>query len=155
MVAHKCAGVNFLVYGVPHSRYTVAMSVQSRSALAQNIGRILGARRDELGTSNRQVALEAGVSHMTVNRAIDADTSISVDTLASICRALRLEPWRVLREAEDSIRDHSVASDPITYAEQAEAKLNQLLQSNYTPAAKEHHPDPYANLGEENQEAAT
>lgn len=151
-VAHICYTVKPLVYGVPLFSYAVNMAPQNKSELARNIGKILGQRRNDLGMSNRQIALEAGVSHMTVNRAIDADTSVSVDTLTAICRALRLEPWRVLRQAEDSIRDHSVASDPITYAEQAEAKLAQLLQSNYVAAAKHHEPDPYDSVGEENQD---
>ncbi|MEW6961589.1 helix-turn-helix domain-containing protein [Trueperella pyogenes] len=125
------------------------MTPQHKSKLAQNIGEILGRRRDEFGISNRQIALEANVSHMTVNRAIDADTSVSVDTLAAICRALRLEPWRVLREAEDALQDDPAAH----YIATAEAKLARLLQSNYVAAAKHHTPDPYANLGEENQES--
>lgn len=37
------------------------------------------------------------------------------------------------------------------YVKQAEAKINQLLQNNYTAAAKHHTPDPYADLGEESQ----
>ncbi|WP_406714757.1 hypothetical protein [Trueperella pyogenes] len=78
-----------------------------------------------------------------------------MDELGDFSQILNRSAASIVRQAEDSIRDHSVASDPITYAEQAQAKLNQLLQNNYTAAAKEHHPDPYANLGEENQEAAT
>lgn len=148
-LAHICYAVNSSIYGVSHFSYTVNMTPQHKSKLAQNIGEILGRRRDEFGISNRQIALEANVSHMTVNRAIDADTSVSVDTLAAICRALRLEPWRVLREAEDALQDDPAAH----YIATAEAKLARLLQSNYVAAAKHHTPDPYANLGEENQES--
>lgn len=156
-VAHICYTVKPLVYGVPLFSYAVNMAPQNKSELARNIGKILDQRRNDLGMSNRQIALEAGVSHMTVNRAIDADTSVSVDTLTAICRALRLEPWRVLRQAEGAIQTLTPAAtiDPATYAKQAEAKINQLLQNNYTAAAKHHTPDPYANLGEENQEPAT
>lgn len=154
-VAHICYTVKPLVYGVPLFSYAVNMAPQNKSELARNIGKILGQRRNDLGMSNRQIALEAGVSHMTVNRAIDADTSVSVDTLTAICRALRLEPWRVLRQAEDAIQTLTPAAtiDPATYAKQAEAKLAALHETRLQAAAKHHTPDPYANLGEENQES--
>lgn len=38
------------------------------------------------------------------------------------------------------------------YVAVAEAKLQAVLQGNYTPAARHHEPDPLEGLGEENQD---
>lgn len=98
------------------------------------------------------LAEESGLGRTSAFNSVKGQRATSVSEFVALCRALGLTPWRVLRQAEDSIRDHSVASDPVTYAEQAEAKLQAVLQSNYTPAARHHEPDPYEGVGEENQD---
>ncbi|OCW59783.1 helix-turn-helix domain-containing protein [Trueperella bernardiae] len=107
---------------------------------------------EESTLTHQVVADRAGISRSGVLKTLAGQRATSVSEFVALCRALGLTPWRVLRQAEDSIRDHSVASDPVTYAEQAEAKLQAALQSNYTPAARHHEPDPLEGIGEENQD---
>lgn len=165
-------GVNLRVYGVSRFRYSVNMESERRAkALTNEIARILAARAEELGYSLRKIELESGISRMSVQRALNAEHSIPIDKLDAIAAALGLDAWKVLKtaqervaarvllepapKAEGAIRTPAPAAtiDPATYAKQAEAKLAQLLKSNYVAAAKHHTPDPYANLGEENQES--
>ncbi|WP_461186488.1 helix-turn-helix domain-containing protein [Trueperella pyogenes] len=121
-------------------------------ALENAVLRVLNAKRESAGLDETALAIKAGLIQSTVNRQLRGESALSFSILVPLCDALGVRVSTVIRQAEDSIRDHSVASDPITYAEQAEAKLNQLLQSNYTPAAKHHEPDPYDSVGEENQD---
>ncbi|MEW6872131.1 hypothetical protein V3M41_00910 [Trueperella pyogenes] len=53
-----------------------------------------------------------------------------------------------VREADDTLRDDTAA----TYIATAEAKLQAVLQGNYTAAAREHEVDRFEGLGEENQD---
>lgn len=141
--------------------YTVSMAADNEVlTFNAHLSSILAARRDELGMSLRQVEEKSGVNYMTVKRVLEHTRDMRMDDFEAIAVALGLTPWRVVKQAEEAVRNsatHYTAAtiDPATYAKQAEAKINQLLQNNYTAAAKHHTPDPYANLGEENQEPAT
>lgn len=120
--------------------------------LSRAIARVIDDSLRKAGVSRARAAEVAGLSQPRTNRVLSGARPMYVDELGDFSQILNRSAASIVRQAEDSIRDHSVASDPITYAEQAEAKLNQLLQSNYVAAAKHHTPDPYANLGEENQD---
>lgn len=81
------------------------MAAKKSSDLAREIGQILSRHLDEIGWSNRTLAEKANVSHMTVGRALDGDSSVSVDTLMTISNALGLSAWRVYREAEEKLSE--------------------------------------------------
>ena len=129
------------------------------AGITEVLARILATRAAELGLSLRDIQERSGVPHSTVGRILEAKTAISLDKFEAIARALGLTPWRVMREAEDRLAASPAPSaavhtaDPAaTYAAVAEAKLRAVLQSNYTPAARHHEPNPYEGVGEENQD---
>ncbi|MCM3906876.1 hypothetical protein [Trueperella bernardiae] len=78
-----------------------------------------------------------------------------VDELIRLLVASRSKPF-VLGESrlgEAVLKDEDMLTDDDRgYIATAEAKLQAALQSNYTPAARHHEPDPYEGVGEENQD---
>lgn len=78
-----------------------------------------------------------------------------VDELIRLLVASRSKPF-VLGESrlgEAVLKDEDMLTDADrTYAAVAEAKLRAALQSDVTPAARRHEPDPYEGVGEENQD---
>ncbi|MEW6872129.1 hypothetical protein V3M41_00900 [Trueperella pyogenes] len=120
--------------------------------LSKVIARVIDDKLRERGISRTRAAELSGISQPRANRVLSGARPMYVDELGDFSRVLKQPVASIVREAEDAVTKQAKAA---SYAATAEAKLNQLLQSNYVAAAKHHTPDPYANLGEENQEAAT
>ncbi|MEW6875093.1 helix-turn-helix domain-containing protein [Trueperella pyogenes] len=131
--------------------------------------KILHARFVNAGWTVQELADRSGLGKTTAFKSIKGERATTISDFEKLCKAFNLRAWKVLKtaqervaarvlleptlKAEDSIRTPApVATDPATYAKQAEAKLARLLQSNYTAAAKHHTPDPYDRVGEENQD---
>ncbi len=133
--------------------------------------KILHARFVNAGWTVQELADRSGLGKTTAFKSIKGERATTISDFEKLCKAFDLRAWKVLKtaqervaarvlleptlKAEGAIRTLAPAAtiDPATYAKQAEAKLARLLQSNYVAAAKHHTPDPYANLGEENQES--
>lgn len=121
-------------------------------ALENAVLRVLNAKRESAGLDETALAIKAGLIQSTVNRQLRGESALSFSILVPLCDALGVRVSTVIRQAEESIQTPApVATDPATYIAAAQAKLDQLLQSNYTPAAKHHTPDPLQGIGEENQ----
>ena len=108
---------------------------------------ILAARRDELGMSLRQVEEKSGVNYMTVKRVLEHTRDMRMDDFEAIAVALGLTPWRVVKQAEEAVRNSAAH-----YTAATDAKVAAFLKGDYAAAARAHDPDPLDGVGEENQD---
>ena len=119
--------------------------------LSKAIARIIDGDLQERGVSRTRAAEIAGLSQPRTNRILSGTRPMYVDELGALSQVLNRSATSVLRQAEQAVR--ATTPDPAaTYAAVAEAKLRAVLQSNYTPAARHHEPDPHEGVGEENQD---
>lgn len=104
----------------------------------------------------------------TVHRMLSGKQNLTLSYLEQVCSAFGMRVSEIVRNSEQTIigtavlgeavlsvpsAPSAVSVDPArAYIEETQAKLARVLQSNYTPAAKPHQPDPDANIGEENQD---
>lgn len=124
---------------------------EDATELSRAVNQVLLARIKALGLDNKTVAEKAEITAPTVTRIFKHGRVLDINEFVALCRALGLTPWRVLRQAEEAV--HATTADPAaTYIAAAEAKLQAVLQSDVTPAARRHEPDPYEGIGEENQD---
>lgn len=105
----------------------------------------------------QQLANKSGMAKTSAFESIKGERSTTVSEFEKLCSAFGYKPWRVLREAEENLSARVASLDECrsqadAYINETQAKLARVLQSNYTPAAKPHQPDPDANIGEENQD---
>ena len=112
----------------------------------------------ERSLDNKSLARLSGLSEPTLTRTFRNGRVLDLSELDALCNALNIRASSVVRDAERAISVPSAPSavsvDPArAYIDETQAKLTRVLsRTDLTPAAKQHQPDPYANIGEENQD---
>lgn len=74
-------------------------SVVPAGELNRAIALILDSQMRELGMVQDDVAAAAGIDQATVSRLLSGKSSMKIDQMDKICRALRVKPSAVLAEA--------------------------------------------------------
>lgn len=97
-------------------------------------------RREAAGISERQLGIQADVIQSTVHRVLAGDTALTMTHLERLCAGLGVRVSTLVRQAEQSLH-----SPDLTYIEETEAKVREVLQGDYTPAAKEHERDEFTS----------
>lgn len=120
---------------------------QNAQRLRKIIGSILTERIQDLGLSLRKVEAKSGVSKTSVSRIVNAESDYSISSFEAVADALGLQPWRVMREAEDRLASAAPApapdepalsvefTDPAAYDKAVQAKLAAIEQGDYDFAA--------------------
>jgi transcriptional regulator with XRE-family HTH domain len=65
-----------------------------RDVIAKNIRRL----RAERGLSQESLALDSGINRSYLSGVECADRNVSIDNIARIAKALKVEPWVLLRD---------------------------------------------------------
>ncbi|MEW6934103.1 hypothetical protein [Trueperella pyogenes] len=117
--------------------------------LSKVIARVIDDKLRERGISRTRAAELSGISQPRANRVLSGARPMYVDELGDFSRVLKQPVVSIVREAEDAVTKQAKAA---SYTTTAEAKLQAVLQGDYTAAAKEHTLDKLASLGEENQD---
>jgi DNA-binding XRE family transcriptional regulator len=68
----------------------------TKSHSANQVAKLIRARRIEIGVTQRAVANAAGVNRKTINRIENGHFSPSLDTFFRICTALDVEPKSII-----------------------------------------------------------
>lgn len=65
------------------------------------VATVFAKKKKELGrsVSYRTIERDTGLSRVTINRALSGSSAIAMDTFLRLCRALRLDPAKLVREA--------------------------------------------------------
>lgn len=121
--------------------------------IARKIGEILSARQEELGVSLRQIEESSGVSRMSVSRILAGQPSMSADKLIDVARALKLEAWKVWKQAEEELQAENLTPAPISELpippQPTQEELETLLAEADTAAAARDIPKGLENLNED------
>lgn len=113
----------------------------------KELARILSQEIQKSGMSQLELSERSSVSQPAISRLLKAQRPVYVNVLESICEALGLTAWKVMKQAEEAVRERENVNEGL-------AKFDTYMTSRggYDFATKRHPVDPYAGLGEESRD---
>ena len=102
-------------HGQPHSvedwRQSLPMGKNLKIVVAENVRTLLGLRPDDRGATAALIKLK--ISNGDATRTLKGQTSIGLDKLAELAKALKVEPWQLLVPGLDPTR--MPALEPVSF----------------------------------------
>ncbi len=120
------------------------------SKLERQIIEIVIAATNQDGVSLREVSRRSSIDKARLSAVFNFKRAITVTDLEKLCVVIDRRVSSVVKEAEESL-----AQSPTLESYDAAHELARKIAANpdaYDLAARQHEPDPYEGLGEENQE---
>lgn len=76
---------------------------------------LIRAAMEERGYSGRRLSEESGIGNTRCAEILRGNRVLTIDEFDSMCRALGLIPWMVMREAEKSLAKEEIDDAPIPF----------------------------------------